>query len=117
MNITISLALLGALSVASERVVEIVKGIWPWLGTEKKDDQKVESRRQAAILVVAIVAGGLLAVLAEMIPGVVKVDGDLTDKAWTALALGFLSAGGSGLWNSIQVPLNKLKDTIAKPAS
>ena len=116
MDKTTILALLSALSLASERVVEIVKGLWPWLNKETPNDEKNEGKRKAFILSIAAVAGILLAWLAQEIPGVVKGDG--TNRDWlTTIALGLLSVGGSGFWNSIQTSLNKLKDATKKLAS
>ena len=49
-------ALLVALSVASERLVEIIKGIVPFLNHEQPDEKK-ECRRKAALQALAVVAG------------------------------------------------------------
>lgn len=113
MDISNILALLGALSVASERVVETIKGAVPWLSKETPDDPVNEGRRKSVILVVAAVAGILLAWLAQEVPGNI-----IADKGWlTTISLGLLSAGGSGFWNSVQTSLNKLKDATKKLAS
>ncbi len=114
MDVSNTLALLGALSVASERIVETVKGFWPWLNTDTPNDLKNEGHRKSAILIVAAIAGVMLAWLAQEIPGGVS---NVNNKGWlTTIALGLLSAGGSGFWNSIQTSLNKLKDATKKLA-
>lgn len=112
MDFKTSLELLGALSIASERVVEITKGMWPWLNKETPDDAINEGRRKAVILIFAVISGCLLAVLAKQTLGLGTSDKDW----WMAISIGFLSAGGSGFWNSIQSSLNKLKESINKPA-
>lgn len=115
MDISNTLALLGALSVASERIVEAVKGLWPWLNKETPNDEINEGRRKSAILIVAAIVGVLLAWLAQEIPGGVS---NANNKGWlTTIALGLLSAGGSGFWNSVQTSLNKLKDATKKLAA
>lgn len=113
METTTILALLSALSLASERVVEIVKGVLPWFNKESDKFLKNEVRRNALTLIIASVAGVLLAWLACKI-GAVKPQ---KNETLTIIALGLLSAGGSGFWNSIQTSLNKLKDATKKLAS
>lgn len=113
MDISNTLALLGALSVASERIVEVAKGLWPWLNKDTPDNLKNEGHRKAAILIVSAIAGVLMALLAQNVPGT-----GINDKGpLTTIALGLLSAGGSGFWNSVQTSLNKLKDAAKKLAA
>lgn len=110
MDVSNTLALLGALSVASERIVETVKGFWPWLNTDTPNDLKNEGHRKSAILIVSTIAGIFMALLAQHVPGT-----GINDKGlMTTIALGLLSVGGSGFWNSVQGSLNKLKDVTKK---
>lgn len=105
-SLTTVVSLLIALSVASERVVEIVKGLIPWLNTQKADASQ-EGWRKAALQALAVGAGILTAVLAQpAIKDVVPGWGEGT----TILALGLLASGGSGLWNSVLGYLTAVKD-------
>lgn len=113
MDVSNTLALLSALSVASERVVEVVKGFWPWLNTDTPNDLKNEGHRKSAILIVSAIAGVFMALLAQHVPGT----GISGKGAMTTIALGLLSAGGSGLWNSVQGSLNQLKEATKKLAT
>lgn len=98
-------ALIVALSVASERLVEIVKGYVPYLN-KAKDDLVEESRRRSMIQLLAVVAGITTSFLAapalppETIP----------DNWMSKLALGLLASGGSGFWNSIQGYVSQAKE-------
>jgi len=98
--------LLVVLSVASERLVEIVKGVIPLLNTERKDKTE-EGWRRAALQLLAVGAGMSTAVLArQAIPTEVY---DVTN-IWAVLALGLLASGGSGFWNAALTYLAKTKD-------
>jgi hypothetical protein len=99
--------LLVGLSVASERLVEIVKNLTPVLRDEKPTERG-EGRRQAALQILAVAAGILTAYLARpVIPdGVFPI----TDRYTATLALGLLASGGSGFWNSVLTYVLNLKD-------
>ena len=104
-NISSIVALLSALSIASERLVEIIKGTVPWLNTAK-NDPNAEGWRQAALRVLAALAGVATAWLASTAQAV----GNLIPSnpgAW--IVLGLLASGGSGFWNSIQGYVNQAK--------
>jgi hypothetical protein len=88
---------LGALTVASERLIEIVKGLFPSID-EKKDNVDDEAWRRATLHMLAAVAGCItagLAYYAGVVPAAVSQNG------WSMIALGLLASGGSGFWNSI----------------
>jgi hypothetical protein len=105
-DLSATIALLIALSVAAERLVEIIKGLIPWLEKEKTDEA-TEGRRKAALLILSVFAGLLTAWLASHTGAVA----DMTpDKPHAWIALGFLSSGGSAFWNSILTYVNKVKD-------
>jgi O-antigen/teichoic acid export membrane protein len=105
-KLTIIVSLILALSIASERLVEIIKGLIPFLNLENSDPKK-EGWRRAALHILAVVAGIVTAVLARSaIPeNVYKPSSDLS-----ILALGFLASGGSALWNSVLTYFLKIKD-------
>jgi hypothetical protein len=97
-NLTAAITAIIALSVAAERVVEIVKGIVVWLDKEK-EDPKVEARRRATLQVLAAVAGILVSVLAW--PVTKTLLPATSNPTSTVIAFGLLASGGSGFWNSI----------------
>lgn len=99
-------ALILALSVASERLVEIIKGFVKNLDKENPDPEK-EARRRSYLQILAVCSGILTAFLAQgAIPeNIYKPSGHLS-----ILALGLLASGGSGLWNSVLTYLGKVKD-------
>ena len=106
-NLSTIVALLVALSVAAERLVEIIKGLVPWL-ENKKDNEYTEGRRKSALQGLAVFAGigtALLAwpVIKDIVPG-------FLDSITGVLALGFLASGGSGFWNSIATYVKDVKD-------
>jgi hypothetical protein len=90
--------LLVALSIASERLVEIIKGFVPFL-TETIPNSKLEGRRRSILHILAVISGIVTAFLARSL-----VD-DIVPAEWDHptgyLALGLLAAGGSGFWNGI----------------
>jgi hypothetical protein len=103
-------ALLGALSVASERLVEIVKNVVPGL-KEAKTDERAEGLRQALLQLLSIVAGiatASIANIAVTLPG--------QNRTLSVVAFGVLASGGSGFWNSIQTYVVKLKDLTKEQA-
>jgi hypothetical protein len=96
-----------ALSVATERLVEIVKGMNQWLDQEKTADPKAEGRRRAALQLLAVIGGIIISALAWPITKQIVP----SDQPWlVAIALGLLSSGGSGFWNSILGYVTNLKD-------
>ena len=108
--------LLGALSVASERLVEIIKGFVPWLDA-KKDEVRAEGRRRLVLHGLAIVAGICTAFLARDAMGgvlpetlVVSEAGKPTVSLLGTVGFGVLASGGSGLWNSVLGYANKVKE-------
>lgn len=105
-ELTTIVSLILALSIASERLVEIIKGLIPFLNQENSNPTK-EGWRRSMLHTLAVVAGIVTAVLAkQVIPNIGgKPPGDLT-----ILALGFLASGGAGLWNSVLTYLLKIKD-------
>jgi hypothetical protein len=98
--------LLIALSVASERLVEIVKGVIPPLNG-KSDVPWKENMRRTVLQLLAVGAGIGTAFLAR--PTIPQEA--LSSTSDTAIiALGLLASGGSGFWNSVLTYVLKLKD-------
>ena len=105
-NLSTVVAVLVALSVASERLVEIIKGIIPFL-SNKNDDPKKEGWRKAILQLMAVVAGIVTALLSQSaIQGILPKWGEFPE----IIALGLLASGGSGFWNSFNTYVLKLKD-------
>jgi drug/metabolite transporter (DMT)-like permease len=97
-------SLLAAISIAAERLVEIVKGLCPWLA-KPKDDPRMELRRKAALQILAAIAGTVTAYLASQIE-----DSPVPDSWGAFVVLGVMSSGGSGLWNALLGYLKAIKD-------
>jgi hypothetical protein len=97
------LALMAALSVAVERLVEILKTfVFKKLNLTLTDPEQ-EAMRQGKVQVLALIASLLTSLLLGwlgILPG-----------GWTgALGMGLLASGGSGLWNSLLGWAKGLKD-------
>jgi len=113
--------LLVALSITSERLVEIIKGIWTWLGTEKTANTKEEGYRRAILYLLAMVSGFVTAFTTGKSIGWDQL-GFPANTHWMVqcLALGLLASGGSGFWNSILsnlVAAKAIKGTEARAAT
>jgi hypothetical protein len=105
-KLTSIVGVLLALSIASERLVEIIKGLWPWLD-KPNANETAERRRCSAVQFLAVVSGVVTAFLASSyIPPEIARPAD----GWSILGLGLLASGGSGLWNSVLTYLTKVKD-------
>src|SRR5205823_3175136 len=111
-KLTTVISLLVALSIASERLVDIIKGLVPWLNQQRRKPAE-EGWRKAVLQILAVIAGITTAWLASAaIPKGVGIPDD-----WTGtLALGLLASGGSGFWNSILTYVTKAKDLKAAEA-
>jgi len=105
-KLTTVVSLLIGLSIASERLVEILKGFIPALDQQSSDPHK-EGRRRAVLQILAVIAGIVTASLAS--PMIPKEVYDAT-SIWGILALGLLASGGSGFWNSVLTYVTKVKD-------
>ena len=106
-SITNAVSLLAALSVATERVVEIIKGAIPPLNRESTNPTE-EGFRQVVLHLLAALSGFFSAWMAgATMPGVLP-------PSWTGFGgytiIGLLVSGGSGFWNSILSYLKATKD-------
>jgi hypothetical protein len=92
------IGLLISVSIASERLVEIIKGVIPWLNSEHADVSK-EGWRRSVLQCLAVLSGILTAMLAR------PIIAPMIDPEWNGyigiLAIGLLASGGSGFWNAI----------------
>jgi hypothetical protein len=112
------ITLLIALSMATERAVEIIKSIIPWLDTVRPNPVK-EGWRRATIQSMAVVFGIIITYITwPIIAEVMTTRGAARDGS-LILALGLLSSGGSAFWNSllgIVLNVKVMKDAEAKAA-
>jgi hypothetical protein len=99
-NLTAFVTLMGAISVATERVVEILKGMIPPLAKDLQGN--AEGFRRAIMQILAGVVGAVIAYFAQ--PEIASTMPSLSsDKiGWVGYAIvGLLASGGSGLWNHV----------------
>ncbi|MDT8324526.1 MAG: hypothetical protein RRA94_10460 [Bacteroidota bacterium] len=96
-----------ALSIASERLVEIIKGLTPFL-REKSENETAESWRVVALQLLAMASGVFTAHLT------MPAAAEILPESWTSfpgiLALGLLASGGSSLWNAVLGYVSSVKD-------
>ncbi|MCB2205755.1 hypothetical protein KQI65_13500 [bacterium] len=96
-----------ALSIASERLVEIIKGLTPFL-RDKAEDARVESWRVVVLQLLAMASGIFTAHLT------MPAAAEILPESWTSfpgiLALGLLASGGSSLWNAVLGYVSSVKN-------
>jgi uncharacterized membrane protein YoaK (UPF0700 family) len=115
-SMTTLFTFLAALSVATERITEIIKGLpllSTWLSKEKSGS--AEDARKATIHIIAIVVGAILTGLAasQAPEGLHLKDAGPV----VYLLYGAMASGGSGLWNSaldILRETNKQKQVLTE---
>jgi hypothetical protein len=100
-------SLLVVLSIASERLVEIVKGLSAWLNEERQDPRQ-EGWRKAALQFLAVVAGIVTAFLGQ--PAIQSAGIQGWDTPTAVRGLGLLAGGGSGVWHSILAYWKNVRD-------
>jgi undecaprenyl pyrophosphate phosphatase UppP len=102
-----------ALSVASERLVEIIKGFWPFLSKTNANVTR-EGWRRAILHVLGVISGIVTALLAQ------QWVGDTFPEGWNTpfalIVIGLLVSGGSGFWNAILSYLLQVKNLKKKDA-
>jgi hypothetical protein len=115
-------SLMAGISIAVERVVEMIKGAIPALNNAWKTNDQV----RAAI--VQLIAAAVGAVIAALMPNQVKAalpQGINTSLTWSTYAvLGLIASGGSGAWNhvldilaAIKTQKTNLANLIPAPAA
>lgn len=106
------LALLATLSLATERITEMIKNVPLWsafLCKEQPDDRR-ESLRRLLVQGIAVTVG---AVLTSQIPQAVQKAFGIEPNWLLCLVVGAFASGGSGLWNGlldISREIKKLKE-------
>jgi hypothetical protein len=89
-KLTAIVSLILALSIASERLVEIVKGWIPFLGKEQADPV-LEGRRKSILQLLAVASGIVTALLsADYLPSEIAKP----QAGWQIIGLGLLASGG-----------------------
>ncbi|MGI4833777.1 MAG: hypothetical protein ACRYFK_09985 [Janthinobacterium lividum] len=100
-NLSNLLTVVLALSVASERLVAIVKNLIPWLRSEQPG---TKAARKLVLQVLAVLAGIATAFLGqELLAAPLKGRGHL-------VVLGLLASGGSGFWKSVLGYVSSVQD-------
>jgi hypothetical protein len=107
-SLQVVISLLIALSVATERLTEILKSFSAYLNHDDSDPVR-EARRQAAVQGLAVFSGIVVSALSWPI-SVKLLPGGVPGHFATVLALGLLASGGSGFWNSILGYVTNLKN-------
>ncbi len=101
-KLTSLLGFLAALSLATERITETIKGfpiLSRWLAVEKASGSTAEEFRKASIHVLAIAIGTILAGLTQDQLSIAM--GIHYSGFWSYLLFGAMASGGSGMWNSV----------------
>lgn len=99
-SLTAFVTLMGAISVAVERVIEILKGMIPWLAKVRQGN--VEGVRRAVMQILAGIVGAVIAYGVQ--PEIASTMPALSAEkvGWVGYAVvGLLASGGSGLWNHV----------------
>ncbi|MEE1891123.1 hypothetical protein [Pseudomonas carassii] len=91
------LSIVLALSVATERLVEIIKGFIPGLDQPKADPRQ-ESRRRSYLQILAVIGGVITAYLSR---DALPTELPFFKHDFGLICLGLLASGGSGFWNAI----------------
>lgn len=108
-TITVLISYVLGIAVASERVVEMVKGVVPILW-QAKDDPKEEAFRRSLLQALSIVVSLIAAFAATAaLPNELK-GLDWLQRAPGTIALGLIAAGGSGFWNAVLTLVANVKD-------
>lgn len=125
-TITTFITALVALSLAVERVIEVLKGYWPWLREDVASvgggsrAERRECRRRATLQILSTATGALFAAATgpEHFMPFFPTTGWSSPERWLeSLLLGLIASGGSGLWNhllDIVESTKKLKETAVK---
>lgn len=107
-DLSTTVAALSALSVVTERFVEIIKGLIPPL-SQPRGNEKEECWRNTALRLLAVIGGYVTVYLAhDQLGDAVKT---IWDKgAEGQILLGLLASGGSGFWNAVLKYVGAIKD-------
>lgn len=113
MDVTSIIAILGAMSLSVERVVEIFKSLIPSLAQTNPDLQK-EYWRRAALQFFAVGVGTVIAIVTQdliqpLLPKIFRTEGFIGLPG--CIMLGLLASGGSGFWNQCLTIVEEIKKT------
>jgi hypothetical protein len=99
-SVTTLVGFVAGLSVATERLTEVIKGV-PGISSLLAVDMKgsKEELRKAVIHVVAIAIGAFLTYLSYS--QIATAIGSQSVNIGVCLLFGAMAAGGSGMWNSV----------------
>lgn len=101
-ELTSLLGFVAALSLATERITETIKGfpgLSRWLAVDKPVGSTAEEFRKASMQVLAIAVGTILAWMTQ--DHLSTALGSQYSGFWPCLILGAVASGGSGIWNSL----------------
>lgn len=111
MDIASIIAVLGAMSLSVERVVEIIKNMVPFLSGAQSDEKK-ERHRRVLLHVLAVLVGTVIAVVAQeqiqpLLSSIFSRQGEIGIIG--CIILGLLASGGSGFWNQSMGIVEEIK--------
>jgi hypothetical protein len=102
MDITKLVSFFAALSVATERITEVIKGLpglSEWFGVDKTGTK--EELRKVSVQFVAVASGTLVSYLMlDAISNQANFHAYADHKLLFSFVSGLLASGGSGVWNS-----------------
>lgn len=108
-SLTTIVALLVALSVATERLVEIVQGACGWFREKENATDKQKARRKARVEALAVFSGIATTAIAWPVVGGM-LPGSWGKNTLVMIAMGLLASGGSGFWASVQAYILAVKN-------
>lgn len=109
------IALVAGISVAVERVIEVVKGAIPRLANPWSAS---DNYRKALLQVMSIVAGAIIAWQMKSQIQATLPAGLAAGVDWPTYAMvGLMSSGGSGLWNHVLDIVRSVKEEKEKAIS
>ncbi len=111
MDVTNAIVVFGAVSLSSERAVEMIKKIVPGLG-KQHSDESVERWRKLALRLITIIVGGFIAMAAgeQISQALPDILGQTGVGYKEAVIIGLFSAGGSDMWSQALGYVNRVKD-------
>ena len=126
-KLTAFFTLMAAMSIATERVVEILKGIFPSLAATDPDPKK-ENRRHMVLQVLAALAGMAVAAVGHTqvstaLGGLLDSKGDMwsfpniSEMTLKYGLVGVMASGGSAMWNHALDIVGALKNVQEKKAT
>lgn len=115
-HLTTFVAAMVALSAGVERIVEMLKGMFPWLANS------ANPRRPLVLQVLATVAGGSVAAIVgpnQFLWFLDKTNNSVS-LVGSSVLLGLMACGGSAFWNhvlDIVGAIKTTKESVAKAAN